>query len=1021
MKLNNNGLEQMYLTAAEKGDIHALEEALKDDINFDINVKDLKGRSALQLAVENGRLEVIAILIKNGVQIGDTLLHAVDAKFKKAVELLLNNSGDQDIINSHASEDNDDFHPDITPIILAAQQNDYDIIKVLQEKGAPQITLSDLHTEKHTVQRSVGTLNIYKALASEAYISFIELEKKEKSDPFGRAFELSAELRRMSSLEYEFRKEYLDLADQCELFAAELIGQTRDTDELRTVLNHESKGSTKTVRQKDLPSKVVYAVKKEQKKFVTHPYCQQELIERWYRGLPDWRDSSKLRNLLISLLIMVFFPILSLLYVFAPFGKIGRFMRVPYVKFLLHTASELLFILMLFLSTFHYDDSSNGDPDGEGSLLMMQMLSQQRGAMPTELECIIMVWIFGMVWREIKELWGEGMKSYFNGAWNLFDFVQLGMYLSWIGLRIAAYVLVHDERMSTSSLNKREANPFTNITSEVTIHHLSREHVDTRLYMHSLLDNVTAQLIENITQLVEYGKTSHQYEELSINMTTTLSRMIQQIISILPTGAPPTTVVDVDNGTFDDVSYSLRRSDWHQAEPTLIADCVMSLANVIAVLRILRIMVINEYVGPLQISFSKMMADIIKFLFIFWVIWFAFALGMTEIYWSYAAEEKLDCLNNGNSEHECGEQYFSGIGTSLMSLFWSLYGLIDLEVLHVNADHQSTEFIGEMLFAGYSIAAIVILMNLLIALMGTTYEAVVENSDTEWKYARSEMWLDYFRSGATVPPPFNMIPTPKAIMRLVQFVWNNTCARRCGREITWASRKPKVVEDNYKDVCRQLVLRYFAEKASIARDSGDSGVFKEELLTVKQDISSIRYEVYGIQRHLKETVEHFDGRSDIVTEKITQLKSHVKQNRSADHEELSEAQSELIGLTGRGHDMLVDLDEKLSRMHQQHLEKEEEAQKAMNNILKELKTDISRNKEAGGEMLKDMQEHIDSNRERESVVLRDLQQRLSSMQRELVEQEKSKVAMIGDIQKLTEKVETLSFQATSLALDDDEP
>ena len=37
----------------------------------------------------------------------------------------------------------------------------------------------------------------------------------------------------------------------------------------------------------------------------------------------------------------------------------------------------------------------------------------------------------------------------------------------------------------------------------------------------------------------------------------------------------------------------------------------------------------------------------------------------------------------------------------------------------------------------------------------------------EWKFARTNLWMSYFGGGATVPPPFNMIPTPKGILRTV--------------------------------------------------------------------------------------------------------------------------------------------------------------------------------------------------------------------------------------------------------------
>ena len=38
-----------------------------------------------------------------------------------------------------------------------------------------------------------------------------------------------------------------------------------------------------------------------------------------------------------------------------------------------------------------------------------------------------------------------------------------------------------------------------------------------------------------------------------------------------------------------------------------------------------------------------------------------------------------------------------------------------------------------------------------------------EKADTEWKFARSKLWISYFEEGGTVPPPFNIIPTPKSL------------------------------------------------------------------------------------------------------------------------------------------------------------------------------------------------------------------------------------------------------------------
>ena len=43
---------------------------------------------------------------------------------------------------------------------------------------------------------------------------------------------------------------------------------------------------------------------------------------------------------------------------------------------------------------------------------------------------------------------------------------------------------------------------------------------------------------------------------------------------------------------------------------------------------------------------------------------------------------------------------------------------------------------------------------------------ISEKSDTEWKFARTKLWISYFETGSTVPPPFNLVPTFKALFRV---------------------------------------------------------------------------------------------------------------------------------------------------------------------------------------------------------------------------------------------------------------
>lgn len=61
----------------------------------------------------------------------------------------------------------------------------------------------------------------------------------------------------------------------------------------------------------------------------------------------------------------------------------------------------------------------------------------------------------------------------------------------------------------------------------------------------------------------------------------------------------------------------------------------------------------------------------------------------------------------------------------MATLFWALFGLPDLEILDLKGiEHTFTEFIGIMLYAAYHVIAIVVLLNVLIAMMSNTYTRI---------------------------------------------------------------------------------------------------------------------------------------------------------------------------------------------------------------------------------------------------------------------------------------------------------
>ncbi|XP_038617704.1 short transient receptor potential channel 4 isoform X1 [Tachyglossus aculeatus] len=721
--------EKAYLNAVEKGDYASVKKSLEEaEIYFKININciDPLGRTALLIAIENENLELIELLLSFNVYVGDALLHAIRKEVVGAVELLLNHkkpSGEKQVPPILLDKQFSEFTPDITPIILAAHTNNYEIIKLLVQKGVsvPRphevrcncvecVSSSDVDSLRHSRSR----LNIYKALASPSLIAL------SSEDPFLTAFQLSWELQELSKVENEFKSEYEELSRQCKQFAKDLLDQTRSSRELEIILNYRDDSSLIEDQSGNDLARLKLAIKYRQKEFVAQPNCQQLLASRWYDEFPGWRRRHWAVKMLTCVVIGLLFPVFSVCYLIAPKSPLGLFIKKPFIKFICHTASYLTFLFLLLLASQHIDRSD----------LNMQ------GPPPTIVEWMILPWVLGFIWGEIKQMWDGGLQDYIHDWWNLMDFVMNSLYLATISLKIVA--------------------------------------------------------------LLKY-------------------------------------------------SQRLKRDEWDMWHPTLVAEALFAIANIFSSLRLISLFTANSHLGPLQISLGRMLLDILKFLFIYCLVLLAFANGLNQLYFYY----ETGGLNNCKGIR-CEKQNnaFSTLFETLQSLFWSIFGLINLYVTNVKAQHEFTEFVGATMFGTYNVISLVVLLNMLIAMMNNSYQLIADHADIEWKFARTKLWMSYFEEGGTLPTPFNVIPSPKSLWYFLRWTWRHLCKKNIRRKPESFGTIGRRAADNlrrhhqYQEVMRNLVKRYVA--AMIRDAKTEEGLTEENFKELKQDISSFRFEVLGL-------------------------------------------------------------------------------------------------------------------------------------------------------------------------------
>ncbi|XP_072049791.1 short transient receptor potential channel 4-like isoform X2 [Amphiura filiformis] len=832
--INAISQEERFHAAVRDGDVAFVETALekKEELRLDINAPDRNQRPPLTVAIVQGNLLIIKLLLQHDARVGDGLLRAVDTQFLDAVKLICKHAetlGDDrcmDIIECRS--ENDDYHPDITPIILAAHHNNYQIIKSLLRYGAviPDPESADSQrTEKHTLQHSVGTLNVYRALASEFYISLTSI------DPIGTAFTLSDKLKEMSDQEYEFRAEYIELSEAVEQYAADMLGQARDSEELTTILTHSENRMKKAANESPTGAqlhKVFQAIGYSQKKFVAHPHCQQLLIKRFYGHMSYMRDWGMTKQMGVSFLLLICYPALSLAYIFSPSANVLHFVRTPYVKFLMDLGSRLTFLLFLLLTTIIPPKVVPLEDDVE--LQGTSHFSQ----IPVSILVLILIWIIGMTWAEVKSLWDKGLGEFLQSGTKVMDFVILALYWITLTLNLMSYLMVLKE-----------------------------------------------------SEEVRLAPTASS-ESFSVNRAPELvDRQVRQAVEdTSPTTIDPTTEFVTDSldevNTTQPTFYRLELDPMH---PALVADAVYAVATVITFLRLLVLTVSSQLVGPLQISLGGMLFDIGKFILVFAIVWFAFALGLNQIYQAYQEIEYTTCLTESD---DCRPGPFYDVSQSMLTLFWALFGLEPLEIikLDVNGDpgHYFTEAVGTLLYALYLMFAVVVMLNALIAMMSNTYTRVEENSDTEWKFARAKMWTGFLQSGGAVPPPFNVIPCQRTVKKMIKAIQSCLLCHRRRTTQSMIQRKGEA-EEQYEKVIRLLVERYILDKTSAGGDS-EVGVTRADIMGIRNDVAVFRYETFKSLKAAEDSFDKLKGvlsdirdqlqRVDEIGEKTNQLDTNVR-------------------------------------------------------------------------------------------------------------------------------------------------
>ena len=237
----------------KKGNLDELRDLLSSsEGNIDLNYLDSSSKTALQVAADledsSVRERIITALLNNGASLQIGLLNAVRQEDARVVEILLQFYDKQHQTSPRELNSARGKTAYITPLILAACLQNFQIVKLLLEHG---LTVDDptgvrwWRDPTGAVSDKLGPatyrLNKYRALASPVFIAASFLQDVQRGpDPLLHACTLSKQLRDMAEQEYEFSKEYFQLCDGCEEFTVSLLNECYTMEEIRCVLETNS-------------------------------------------------------------------------------------------------------------------------------------------------------------------------------------------------------------------------------------------------------------------------------------------------------------------------------------------------------------------------------------------------------------------------------------------------------------------------------------------------------------------------------------------------------------------------------------------------------------------------------------------------------------------------------------------------------------------------------------------------------------------------------------------------------------
>ena len=269
----------------------------------------------------------------------------------------------------------------------------------------------------------------------------------------------------------------------------------------------------------------------------------------------------------------------------------------------------------------------------------------------------------------------------------------------------------------------------------------------------------------------------------------------------------------------------------------MVTNSLYSIAATVSTVHLFYWMQLHDKIGPIVISASQVIIDVLTVSSMFIIILIAFSSGIIFILGTEKVAQAFHVRKLFNSENATSlkDEYFYNFARTMETLFWHSLGPGEIKL------GLEDSALAKVLMGFYQTISAVVFMNLLVAVMNATVQKIQDKKQLYWKFARAGVWIRFFDETRALPPPFNII-------NVFRYLWCLPFKLFIGKKIHNADIYPVSTaitrkleqQAKHKDLILSLSQRYLDDQTKIEEETANCQLreMKDEILT---ELSNLKH------------------------------------------------------------------------------------------------------------------------------------------------------------------------------------